>query len=228
MCWSSVAARASQLVLALLLLASARALCQVAPGAGWEDPEPAGAQELAEQVVDAEWNRDKVTRLEERTSTLRMAITRLVDRTTGIEGFRTSLATDETSVEDRLERLRAEKTATELTIRLSGAVLFDFDSASIRPDAEATLEDVVAVLAAYPGRPVRVEGHTDAVGSEAYNQQLSEERADAVAAWLSSHEIDGARLRTRGFGELRPVADNGSSQRRQANRRVEIVIETGR
>lgn len=184
----------------------------------WPDPEPEGAQALAEQVVGAEWNRDKTTRL-------RMSITTLVDRTTGLAGFRTGLDATTIALADRLDRLRAEETATEVTIRLPGALLFDFDSATIRPDAERALRDVVEVIAAYVGRPVRIEGHTDSVASDAYNQQLSERRADAVRAWLEAHEVAAGRLTTVGHGESKPVADNGTAAGRQQNRRVEIVIE---
>jgi len=72
---------------------------------------------------------------------------------------------------------------------------------------------------------VRVEGHTDSVTSDAYNQQLSERRADAVRTWLESHGVAAGRLTTVGYGESKPVADNGTVAGRQQNRRVEIVID---
>lgn len=189
-------------------------------GEAWVDPEPAGAQALAEAVVAAEWNRKKTTGLE-------MTILPLVDRTTGIQGFATALAARESSVEDRLAKLGAEVTATEVVIRLPGSVLFDFDSAAIRPDAERTLGEVAAVLSAYGERPIRVEGHTDSIASDAYNQGLSEKRAAAVVKWLGERGVAVRRMRAAGFGESRPVADNATSAGRQGNRRVEIVIEKG-
>ncbi len=198
-----------------------------APVDDWRDPEPAGVQELAEEVVGAAWNRDKVTQLGPPVTTrLTMTITTLVDRTTGIEGFHTELAAAEITIDDRLARLDAEVTATEVIIRLPGSVLFDFDSEAIRPDAERTLSEVVGVLEAYAGRPVRIEGHTDSIGTDEYNRDLSERRADAVRDWLVAHRIPAASLRTTGHGESRPVAENATAEGRQRNRRVEIVIET--
>jgi outer membrane protein OmpA-like peptidoglycan-associated protein len=186
----------------------------------WVDPEPPGAQALAEEVVAAPFNQDKTTHLT-------MTITTLVDRTTGLTGFATGLAGAAVPLSDRLSRLGAEETATEVTIRLPGAVLFDFDSAAIRPDAEGTLGELAAVLEAYGKRPARIEGHTDSIASEAYNQKLSEERAQAVRAWLVAHGVAAGRLTTAGRGESQPVADNATAAGRQLNRRVEVIIAKG-
>jgi outer membrane protein OmpA-like peptidoglycan-associated protein len=191
-----------------------------AVNAPWVDPEPAGAQEIAEQVVSAAWNQDKVTHLA-------MDITTLVDTRTGLEGFRTAVAAAGTTLDERLSRLGAEVTGTEVTIRLPGSVLFDFDSAQIRPDAERTLTEVAEVIKGYAKRPVRIEGHTDSVASDDYNQKLSERRAASVQAWLAGKGVEGGRLTPRGFGETRPVADNGTAEGRQRNRRVEVIIEKG-
>jgi outer membrane protein OmpA-like peptidoglycan-associated protein len=194
----------------------------------WVDPEPPGAQAQAEQAVGAEWNRDKTTTLgAAATSRLEMGLTTLVDSRTGIAGVGSAIAAPTTSLDDRLSRLGAEQTATEVTIRLPGSVLFDFDSAAIRLDAERALTDVAAVLAGYPNRPARIEGHTDSIASEAYNLDLSKRRAESVRAWLVAHGADAKRLTTAGLGESRPVADNATAAGRQKNRRVEIVIAKG-
>jgi outer membrane protein OmpA-like peptidoglycan-associated protein len=189
-------------------------------GAGWQDPEPPGAQMLAESVVGRSFNEDKTTRL-------RMHITRLVDRRTGIKGFASAVQPDAVPLEDRLDALGAEVTETEITIRLAGSVLFDFDSEAIRPDAERSLLEIVEIVQAYSGRPVRVEGHTDSIASDAYNQGLSERRARSVANWLAGQGVDSNRLEVKGWGESRPVADNGTAEGRQQNRRVELIIEKG-
>jgi outer membrane protein OmpA-like peptidoglycan-associated protein len=199
--------------------------------AGWMDPEPADAQSRAEQVVGAEWNRNKTTELENRdkTTELQMAMTTLVDKTSGLQGFGSTLLAKDASLADRLSKLGAEETATEVTIRLPGSVLFDFNSSTIRPDAERTLLEVAEVLRAYANRPVRLEGHTDAVASEDYNQKLSERRAEAVKSWLQAHKVAGAKLATKGLGKSRPIADNATAEGRQRNRRVEIIIsKTGK
>lgn len=188
--------------------------------ADWVDPEPPGAQALAESVLREPWNRDK-------TTALTMLMTTIVGQTTTLAGASTALAAKETSVEDRLRRLGAEVSGTEITIRLPGSILFDFDSAELRADAERTLEEVAAVVAAYAPRPVRAEGHTDAIASDAYNQGLSERRAAAVARWLAAHGVAAHRMQSAGFGETRPLADNSTAAGRQQNRRVELVIAKG-
>lgn len=193
----------------------------------WQDPEPADAQARAEQVVGAPWNRDKTTTVKATTTTLTMAMTTLVDRRTGIAGFTSGVAKSEVGLDERLARLGAEQTATEVTIRLPGSVLFDFDSAAIRPDAERSLGEVVAVLQAYARRPIRVEGHTDAIASDDYNLKLSQHRAESVKAWLVAHGIESSRMKATGLGKTKPVADNATPEGRQKNRRVEIVIEKG-
>ncbi len=186
----------------------------------WQDPEPPEAQALAESVVNEDFNHNKITHLQ-------MRITTLVDRTTGIEGFGIALEQDKVSLQDRLDALGAEETETEVTIRLSGSILFDFDSATIRPDAERSLGEVLEVVKAFPSRPLRVEGHTDSIASESYNQALSERRGGSVADWLAAHGVEKDRLKTVGWGESRPVADNGTKEGRQQNRRVEVIIQKG-
>jgi OmpA-OmpF porin, OOP family len=203
-------------------LDSAAAVVSVAPptGGGWADPEPPGAQAIAEQNVSAAWNADKVTRLQ-------MSITTLVNSTTGLVGARTGVAAASTTLDERLSRLGAQTTGTEVTIRLPGSVLFDFDSAQIRPDAERTLTEVAEVLKAYGQRPMRIEGHTDSVASDDYNLKLSERRAQSVQSWLASRGGVKAAFATRGWGESKPAATNETAAGRQQNRRVEVIIEKG-
>ena len=189
-----------------------------APATGtFEDPEPPDAQPRAEAVVNAPFNRDK------RTS-LVMSMTTIVGRTSEIEGFSTAVAAREEKIDDRLARLNARITETEVVIQLPGAILFDFDSANIRPDAERALTDVAQVINAYAQRPVRVEGHTDSIASDEYNRTLSGRRASSVVAWLAAHGVERARLSPAGLGEQNPVATNDTAAGRQLNRRVEVVI----
>lgn len=201
--------------------ATATGRVSAAPAAGeWSDPEPPGAQGIAEQNVALPWNADKTTRLQ-------MSITTLVNTTTGLVGARTGLAASATTLDERLSRLGAQTTQTEITIRLPGSVLFDFDSAAVRPDAERTLSEVSEVLKAYGQRPMRIEGHTDSVASDDYNQQLSERRAQSVRAWLASRGGVKAAFVTKGWGESKPAATNDTAVGRQQNRRVEVIIEKG-
>jgi outer membrane protein OmpA-like peptidoglycan-associated protein len=186
----------------------------------WIDSEPEGAQELAESVVDEPFNEDK-------KSQLTMRISRLVDRTTGLRGFAARIGSEDTSLEDRLARLGAEETELEVRIRLPGSILFDFNSDEVRADAERTLTELADVLKAYGTRPVRIEGHTDAIASDEYNRELSERRAGAVRDWLEVSDVAADRLTTVGHGESQPVAANNTVAGRQLNRRVEVVVEKG-
>jgi outer membrane protein OmpA-like peptidoglycan-associated protein len=157
-----------------------------------------------------------------------MSITSLVNSTTALVGAKTGMAAAATTLDERLSRLGAETTGTEVTIRLPGSVLFDFDSAEIRPDAERTLTDVAEVLKAYGQRPMRIEGHTDSVASDEYNLKLSERRAQSVQAWLTSRGGVKAAFAAKGWGESKPAATNDTAGGRQQNRRVEVIIEKGR
>ena len=118
-----------------------------------------------------------------------------------------------------------------LTIDLRG-VNFDFDKSTLRPDAVATLEQAVSILSNYAEMRVEVAGHTDSVGSDAYNQNLSQRRASAVYDYLTSHGIDSARISgPTGYGEARPIAPNTNAdgtdnpEGRARNRRTELNVQ---
>jgi outer membrane protein OmpA-like peptidoglycan-associated protein len=116
-------------------------------------------------------------------------------------------------------------------LTLDEPILFDFDSAELRPSAAAALQEIVGVLDFYEDAPVLVIGHTDGRGSDDYNDRLSQERADAVAEALVEYGLDAGRLEAEGRGSGDPVADETGAdgdddpEARAANRRVEILIE---
>jgi outer membrane protein OmpA-like peptidoglycan-associated protein len=113
-----------------------------------------------------------------------------------------------------------------------GDALFDFDKATLRPDAEETLAAAAPEIGKLGGNPARIEGHTDAIGSQSYNIKLSEARATVVRDWLAAHKIVPAGTPIKGYGKTRPVAPNVTSDGkddpigRQKNRGVEVVFET--
>lgn len=119
--------------------------------------------------------------------------------------------------------------ATRLTV--NNDVLFDFDKAELRPQAEGALRRVVEIIRQRNPRAVRIVGHTDAIGSDAYNRQLSERRARSVQAWLAAHAQGLPPLEAVGRGESDPVAPNttpggaDNPEGRQQNRRVEVLLE---
>jgi outer membrane protein OmpA-like peptidoglycan-associated protein len=105
------------------------------------------------------------------------------------------------------------------------SVHFDFDKSDIRPDAKPVLDEAVATLKEEGGVAVIVQGHTDSIGTEAYNQKLSERRAQSVRRYLVDHGIPADRIKAEGYGESQPVATNDSADGRAQNRRVELRVD---
>ena len=132
----------------------------------------------------------------------------------------------------KVQSLDVKESPTEVRIDLAADVLFDFDKADILPKAQATLKQAADVVREKARGAVRIEGHTDGKGSDAYNQKLSERRAAAVQSWFIHQEgLGKVPFTIQGFGARRPVAPNkkpdGSDdpEGRQKNRRVEIIIK---
>jgi len=111
----------------------------------------------------------------------------------------------------------------EAVISLEG-VHFDFDKATLRPEAKAVLDQAAGLLDKHERVVVEVAGHTDSVGSDAYNQGLSVRRADSVKNYLVSKGVNASRLTSRGYGESQPVASNDTDAGRAENRRVELIV----
>ncbi len=107
-------------------------------------------------------------------------------------------------------------------VRVYG-ILFDLDSATIRPESKPVLDEVLGLLRSEPGWKLTIEGHTDASGGDAHNQTLSLQRAGSVKAYLVTAGIAAERLQSKGFGSSKPVADNATELGRAQNRRVELV-----
>ena len=103
-------------------------------------------------------------------------------------------------------------------------VRFDFDKAVIRSDAEPILDEAARTLKDEPSIAIAVEGHTDSIGTDSYNQKLSLRRATAVRDYLAAHGVDADRMTVEGFGESRPVASNDTAEGRAQNRRVELRV----
>lgn len=129
-------------------------------------------------------------------------------------------------LESALADLQAKKTDRGLVITL-GDVLFATGQADLKPGARRSLDRLANFMQQYPQRTVQIEGFTDSVGTEDYNQRLSEHRADAVRDALTDRGVASNRIRTRGFGKSSPVADNDNAGGRQQNRRVEVIISEG-
>jgi len=119
--------------------------------------------------------------------------------------------------------LATSESARGLIVNMSD-VLFDTGKYTLKPDTKISLAKVAGILLAYPGLKVQVEGYTDSVGSDDYNQKLSEDRAGAVKDFLVSQGVPADSMTSQGFGKTHPVADNATTAGRAQNRRVNLVV----
>jgi len=112
----------------------------------------------------------------------------------------------------------------ELNVSVQNEVLFDFNSSALRPSSRTSLQQMADVFQKYPDTTLSVQGHTDSIGSAAYNKRLSERRADSVAGYLQDLGVRSSRIQTIGYGKSQPRATNSTAAGRQLNRRVEIHV----
>ncbi|HHJ1480000.1 TPA: outer membrane porin OprF, partial [Pseudomonas aeruginosa] len=111
-------------------------------------------------------------------------------------------------------------------VRVQLDVKFDFDKSKVKENSYADIKNLADFMKQYPSTSTTVEGHTDSVGTDAYNQKLSERRANAVRDVLvNEYGVEGGRVNAVGYGESRPVADNATAEGRAINRRVEAEVE---
>lgn len=127
-------------------------------------------------------------------------------------------------VEEVVEEVVVAEPAEAVRVELD--VKFDFDKAQVKPESYGDIKNLADFLTQYPQTTTVVEGHTDSVGSDAYNQTLSERRANAVRDVLvNQYGVGSDRVNAAGYGESRPVADNTGADGRAVNRRVEAEVE---
>jgi outer membrane protein OmpA-like peptidoglycan-associated protein len=117
-----------------------------------------------------------------------------------------------------------EQSDGSLKVNIPSAISFDTNSYSIKPSFAPVLDQVSQTLVQHPELVAQVVGHTDSTGQPAYNQTLSQERAQSVAQYLAQHGVAGQRLSAEGRGQTQPIADNGTEAGRAQNRRVEIYL----
>ncbi len=127
-------------------------------------------------------------------------------------------------LQDKLPNARVERVGEGIQVTFDSGILFDVNSSTLRTAAQQNLRDLVGSLQEYDGTDVLVVGHTDSTGEEAYNQALSERRADSARTFLIGAGLEAARVTAMGRGELEPVASNDTASGRQENRRVEVAI----
>lgn len=198
-------------------LAHQQALTAMQRGAlGEADEEVAEARQLREQVL-----------LEAREQELQAAETRVEEAELEAELARNERALEEegalAELEKTVEDIQAQQTERGTVLTLHD-VLFDFGRADVKPGAERSIEQLAAYLEESGDRRLLVEGYTDSVGDESFNEQLSEQRAQAVREQLVMAGIDPERIEAVGHGEKYPIASNDTPYGRQLNRRVEVVV----
>jgi outer membrane protein OmpA-like peptidoglycan-associated protein len=173
--------------------------------------------QIAQNRADQNLAASRMTELNQARDTLQLEA-----RTREAEEARAQLAhAQRLSKESRGLGARSDARGIVLTL---DSVLFSTGKADLKPGAERVIGRIASLLNAYPDRGILVEGHTDSVGSDEVNLELSRARADAVARALATDGVSRDRIRARGFGESQPIAGNDTPSGRQQNRRVEIVI----
>jgi outer membrane protein OmpA-like peptidoglycan-associated protein len=135
---------------------------------------------------------------------------------------------DRAAIRERLKQqlsqvLETQETARGLIVNISD-VLFDFNKYTLKPEAREKMAKVSGILLGYPGLKIQLEGHTDSIGSDDYNQKLSEQRADTVRQYLIDQSVPAGTVTAIGLGKANPVASNDTGAGRQKNRRVEMVV----
>jgi len=124
-----------------------------------------------------------------------------------------------------VEGANIQRNANTLALTFKSETMFDVNSTQLKTSAYDEMFRVSKVLNQYPQTTLLIAGHTDSTGTEQYNQQLSERRAEVVKNALAGNGVNPARIRTIGYGESKPIASNDTEAGRQMNRRVEITIE---
>jgi OmpA-OmpF porin, OOP family len=149
----------------------------------------------------------------------------------GGDCVRTSTWTEAVDCREKVQVAKVEPPPAPKRFTFSGTTLFDFDKATLRPEGKRAIDEAVDEIrgelrtAAVEDRRITVTGHTDSVGSDTYNQLLSERRAEAVQDYLITRGIDPDIIEAQGMGEGEPIASNDAEEGRQENRRVEVTFE---
>lgn len=127
-------------------------------------------------------------------------------------------------LENDLEGAEVERVGEGIAVKFESGLLFNVDSSELLPVAQQNLNELAASLGEYDNTEILIVGHTDATGTDSYNQDLSERRARSAAQYLQLQGVSVSRIQTMGRGETDPIADNETASGRQLNRRVELAI----
>jgi outer membrane protein OmpA-like peptidoglycan-associated protein len=127
-------------------------------------------------------------------------------------------------IERDIQGAKVERVGEGIKITFSSGILFDVDKADLKDDPKAELTELSTILNKYADTNILLAGHTDATGSDEHNYELSRRRAQSVADYLATQNVDSVRIATEGYGKSQPIANNGTVEGRAQNRRVEVAI----
>jgi outer membrane protein OmpA-like peptidoglycan-associated protein len=182
---------------------------------------------MSGRVLQAEWRENEGRR----TGTVVMVLSSAGDALNGVWYEHGALAGEWSGNRAEVEAGCTPEKGGGLAQRLASqgravlyGIYFDSDSATIKPESQPTLDEVLAVLKTEPSLKLQVAGHTDSTNTDAYNLQLSQRRAESVVRWLTEHGVTAERLTAKGYGKSQPVADNATASGRALNRRVEVSV----
>jgi outer membrane protein OmpA-like peptidoglycan-associated protein len=197
-------------------------LAQMHAAAMADDARVAAGQAERDQILLSSRNRE-VQNAKMATNEAKMVASEALDQRDKA-AQQAALATQESArLQAELDQLKAIPTPRGLVLTL-GDVLFDTGRSELNPGAGRKLDQLAQFLGEHKERRVQIDGFTDSVGTDSYNEELSRRRADAVKSALLVRGIDSSRISTQGYGKAFPVANNTDSGGRQLNRRVEVVI----
>ena len=197
-------------------------LAQMHGAAKADDARVAAGQAERDQIVLATRNRE-VQNAKMATNEAKMQTSEALDQRDQATQTAAQATQEAARLQAEVDQLKATPTSRGLVLTL-GDVLFDTGRAELSPGSSRKLDQLAQFLSEHKERRVQIDGFTDSVGTDSYNEELSRRRADAVKSALLVRGIDSSRISTQGYGKAYPVANNTDSGGRQLNRRVEVVI----
>jgi outer membrane protein OmpA-like peptidoglycan-associated protein len=197
-------------------------LAQMHGAAKADDARVAAGQAERDQIVLATRNRE-VQNAKMATNEAKMQTSEALDQRDQAAQTAAQATQEAARLQAEVDQLKATPTPRGLVLTL-GDVLFDTGRSELNPGAGRKLDQLAQFLSEHKERRVQIDGFTDSVGTDSYNEELSRRRADAVKSALLVRGIDSSRISTQGYGKAYPVANNTDSGGRQLNRRVEVVI----
>ncbi|HSY96173.1 MAG TPA: OmpA family protein [Steroidobacteraceae bacterium] len=197
-------------------------LAQMHAAAKADDARVAAGQAERDQIVLATRNRE-VQNAKMATNEAKMQTSEALDQRDQATQTAAQATQEAARLQAEVDQLKATPTSRGLVLTL-GDVLFDTGRSELNPGSSRKLDQLAQFLSEHKERRVQIDGFTDSVGTDSYNEELSRRRADAVKSALLVRGIDSSRISTQGYGKAYPVANNTDSGGRQLNRRVEVVI----